>query len=359
MNRAGLLAIVLVLGLPWAAVRAGGWCTRGDLDRINRQLHGQVIDHTHNHGADRRIWSDALCQRRDLYVYLPPHFDPCLRYPLILWLHGFAQDEQAFLLEVVRPLDRAIAAGKLPPAIIAAPDGSLNGDPCLLTAGSFFVNSDAGRFEDFIMGDVWNFVHEHYPIRPEREAHVLAGVSMGGGSAYNMAIKHRDRVKTVVGIFPPLNTRWLDCHGRYFGNFDPSCWGWRNDFSNSREIVGRFYGVVSIRMRRVVEPVYGKGPDVVTKVSLENPIEQLDRLDLHEGELAMYVGYGGRDQFNIDAQVESFLHRASQRGLTVAVGYDPRGKHDLETALKLMPGALAWLNEQLASYGPCPAAPQP
>jgi S-formylglutathione hydrolase FrmB len=348
VRRAGWPGALFVLCVVIGAARAGIPRPTPSLVRTNDQLHGIVIDHTHNHGADRRIWSDALGQLRDLYIYLPPGFDPDQRYPLILWLHGFAQDEQSFLRDVILPLDEAMTAGKLPPAIIAAPDGSLNGSPCLITAGSFFLNSRAGRFEDFVMQDVWNFVHEHYPIRPEREAHVLAGVSMGGGAAFNLGIKYRDRVKIVIGIFPPLNSRWVDCHDRYFGNFDPHCWGWRNDFSRSHEVVGRFYGVVTIRLRRVVEPIYGRGPDVLEQVSLENPIEMMDRLDLKDGELDMYVAHGGRDQFNIDAQVESFLWHAQERGLHVGVGYDPHGKHDLPTAKKLLPGILNWLNPLLS-----------
>src|SRR5262249_62399560 len=56
----------------------------------------KIVDHTANHGKDNRIWSRSLYQRRDLYVYLPPGYDPSQRYPLILWLHGFTQDEQSF-----------------------------------------------------------------------------------------------------------------------------------------------------------------------------------------------------------------------------------------------------------------------
>jgi len=67
----------------------------------------------------------------------------------------------------------------------------------------------------------------------------------------------------------------------------------------------------------------------------------LDAYDVKEGRLAMYIAYGGKDQFNIAAQVESFLYRCRERGLTVQVGYDPNGKHDRATATKLMPGALA------------------
>ena len=42
-------------------------------------------------------------------------------------------------------------------------------------------------------------------------------------------------------------------------------------------------------------------------MSRDNPIEMLDTHDLKEGELDMLVAYGRKDEFNIDAQVESFL----------------------------------------------------
>lgn len=340
-----------------------GLIGRNDLDAVNRRIHGQVLDYTHNHGADRRIWSQALCQKRDLYVYLPPCFDPQQQYPIMIWLHGFAQDEHSFLNDVIEPLDQEISCGKLPPVIIAAPDGSLNGRECLLTAGSFFVNSKAGNFEDYLMQDVWGFLQANFPIRPEAEAHALAGVSMGAGAAFNLAIKYRACFKNVIGIFPPLNTRWLDCHCRYMGNFDPCCWGWRTRVGHGCEVIGRFYGVVTIRLKNVVKPLYGLGPDTVAEMSRENPIEMLDTYNVQEGDLRMYVAYGGRDQFNLDAQVESFLYRAREKGLTVTVGYDPNGKHDRATAKRLFPDIITWSAPLLAPYSPplncspSPAAP--
>jgi S-formylglutathione hydrolase FrmB len=347
---------LFLLCVAGAEASATNWLWGPNLHRVNQRLHGQLIDHTGNHGTDRRIWSAALGQRRDLYVYLPPGFDPCQRYPLLLWLHGFAQDEQSFADSVVGHLDAAIACGRLPPLIVAAPDGSLNGRPCLFTAGSFFVNSKAGAFEDYVMQDVWNFVLQQYPVRPEREAHMIAGASMGGGAAFNLAFKYRPCFKVVIGIFPPLNTRWLDCHCRYMSDFDPCCWGWRTDFSRGCETVGRFYGVVTIPLKKVIDPLYDRGPGVLDHVRRENPIEMLDRLDVREGELDLYVGYGGRDQFNLDAQVESFLYAARQRGLTVDVGYEPHGKHDLATALQLLPGILDWLAPRVVPYCPGMAA---
>ena len=138
-----------------------------------------LIDLTHNHRHDNRIYSESLCTKRDLYVYLPPCYDPAKQYPVMIYLHAVAQDEIGFL-RLVPLIDRAIACGKLPPMIVAAPDGTIHGGPVPWNGGSFYVNSRAGRFEDYIVQDVWNFVKANFSVRPEREYHILSGASMGG-----------------------------------------------------------------------------------------------------------------------------------------------------------------------------------
>jgi hypothetical protein len=66
----------------------------------------------------------------------------------------------------------------------------------------------------------------------------------------------------------------------------------------------------------------------------------------------MFVGYGGRDEYNIDAQVESFLYSAKFRGIGVAVAFEPDGHHDGITAMKFMPSVVRWLAPQIAPYAP-------
>ena len=350
MKYASWLVALMVFGALFSSAEAGSRRTRRQLEHISQGLAGQIVDYTQNGGSDRRIWSEALQSKRDLYIYLPPGFDPAKRYPLIFWLHGFAQDEQAFLKYVAEPLDKAFSSGQLPPAIVAAPDGSIEGYPCF-KAGSFFLNSRAGDFEDWVMRDVWNFVFENYPIRPEREAHVLTGVSMGGGAAFNLGIKHRDRVKSVAGVFPSVNTRWVNDRGRYMAKFDPEHQGLREDLP-ALQIVGRF-GPILIPLKRLFDPIYDRrDPDAVNHLASENPLEMLDAYDVTEGQLNMFIGWGGKDQFNIGAQVESFLYRAHQKGLTVETVYLPQGKHDVETALKIWPCLVKWLAPQIAPYAP-------
>ena len=338
---------LLALSLLFVEAR-GSLLGRRRLEHVNQELCGQLVDYTHNHGADNRIWSEALCQKRDMYVYLPPHYDPDRLYPFGIYLHGANQDEQAFL-DLVGSFDKAIASGQIPPVILAAPDGSIQGRPTFFNSASFFANTHAGNFEDFVIQDVYNFMMEHYPIRPEREAHALVGASMGGCAAFTHAMKYKECFKIVVGFHPALNMRWVDCHGRYRTPFDPCCWGWRTEL-RPHESLGRIKGV-AIRFKYLLDPVVGRGPDAIDQISQFNPIELLDFCDIREGDLDMFVAYGGKDELNIAAQVESFLYHAHERGLSVGVAYDPNGKHDLATGRRLFPKMLEWVAPRMAAYG--------
>ena len=236
--------------------------------------------------------------------------------------------------------------------IIAVPDGSLSGRATIRNGGSFYVNSKAGRFEDYIMQDVWDFIHRTYPIRPEREAHVLIGGSMGGYAAYHLGMEYKDRIGAVAGIFPPLNLRYIDCRGRYFSNFDPSCQGSREKLQPLVPVARFAGGLVTIRERRIIRPLFGRDPTALAQISWRNPIEMLSTRDMQPGELEMYIGYVGRDAFNIDAQVDSFLHAARKKGLTVSSSFLPEARHNTEGGKQLLPSLLAWLNPRMEPYVP-------
>lgn len=361
MTLAGLrgLLIVVIFGVAAGSVCAFGSIRRWHrLTQVNDRLCGSVLDFTHNHGADRRICSKALDERRDMYVYLPPGFDPGRAYPAMILMHGIGQDEQ-FFLEVVGDFDRAMACGRLPPLIIAAPDGSIRGEPKVLKGTSFYLNTNAGRFEDFIVCDVWGFLQTNFPIRPEREFHILSGGSAGGFAAYNLAFKHPDQFKIIVGVLPPLNLRYQDCRGRYFANFDPNCYGLRERL-RPWQPVARYYGLIPIREKQLSRPLFGKDREAIERFALENPTEMLDRCDIRPGEFDMFVAYAGRDEFNIDAQVESFLYVARKRCLDVKAVFDPTGHHLPSTGRRMFPDFVRWLGPLLRGYEqsvPPPAGP--
>jgi S-formylglutathione hydrolase FrmB len=174
---------------------------------------------------------------------------------------------------------------------------------------------------------------------------------MGGFGAFNIAMKHRDRFKHVVGVLPVLNLRWVDCQGCYHANFDPNNWGWRTAADNPREVLARFYhGLLKVRVKELFYPVFGQGPEAIWRASLENPIEMIDRLGIKPGDLEMYIGYAGRDEFNLDAHAESFLYLAGARGIRATVYYDPKGRHAEQTAVKMILSVIDWLAERLRAY---------
>lgn len=363
-----VVAAMLCLSASWLCRTPGeaaGLKKKNDLAAVNARLKGQIIDYTHNHGADNRIYSKALEAKADLYVYLPPGYDPELQYPLVIYLHGILQDERGFLKHAAEPIDQAISAGRLPPVIVAAPDGSLGENANLREPGSFFINNKVGDFQDWVVRDVWDFMNQTYAIRPEAEAHAIAGVSMGGFGAYNIAIKHRDKFRIVVGVMPVLNIRWMDDCGNYMADFNEYRWGWRNAADDPDEVIGSFArGLVKLRVKDLLYPVFGEGFEGILKASAENPIEMIDRWKVKPGHLDMYVGYAGKDEFNLDAQAESFLFLIKSRGIKATVYYDEEGRHSEATAVKMIPSIVEFLDERLRAYkvdvpSPAPAGKKP
>lgn len=353
-------ALVVLL----AALALGAWPERSDafwsvfrgigtnkLERLNKKLAGTVHDFTHNHDADHRFCSKALGEKRDLYVYTPPGYDGQTPFPYLLWLHGFGHDEKNFLDFIVY-IDEGIRSGAIPPMVIAAPDSSVQGQASLFNTGSFYLNSKAGRFEDYIVEDVVGFVFKNFALRPERGAHIIGGASMGGYGAYSLAFKHKELFGTVAGIMPPLDMRYVDCKGNYHSNYDPNCVAQRTDFPRN-EILARFYGVILVRQRRMLDPLFGRDPDLILKtLSANNPIELLETKSIRPDEFNLFIGYAEKDEFNLDAQAEHFLDVARNKGFEPEVVRIKGGHHNVSTGLKMFPAMAKWLNPLMTPYIP-------
>ncbi len=87
-------------------------------------------------------------------------------------------------------------------------------------------------------------------------------------------------------------------------------------------------------------------------IARDNPIEMLDAYNVQNGDINMYVAYAGMDEFNLDAQAESFLYRTHERGISVEVDYHPWGRHNRLTLRNMIPPAIEWLGCKLAPYAP-------
>ena len=285
---------------------------------------------------------------RDLYVYLPPRYDPSLAYPLVIFLHGADIDEHAILdRPALKALDYMIDRGDLPPVVMAAPDGTYDGENRISSTHSLWVNGRGGRFADHVTDEVLPFMLRTFSIRPEREAHAMVGVSAGGFGAMSIAMKHRELFGAVATIAAPLNMRYDTAEERYSDDFDPATYRERTEYDPDM-IVARFYfGLLRRRVKKYIEPVYGAGPDVIARIARDNPADLLASTGLQPGELAIYVNYPGRDNYNFDAQDQSFAWLAAQRGVAVELAEIPCGRHNLPYIERALPLAFLWIGRHV------------
>jgi S-formylglutathione hydrolase FrmB len=318
-----------------------------NLDHVNARISGRVIDYTNNHGADRRIFSSILGMSRDLYVYLPPGYDPHRTYSLILFFHMAGQDEHFFVHQsLISVLDSLILAGKVPPVIVAAPDGALGDAGLFHKHHSLFINSPNGRFEDHILYEVFPFMMANYPIRPERAAHALMGISAGGYGAMSIALEHPEYFSAVATMAGALNLRYYNSDEYYFEDFDPASYRWKTIYEPN-EVIGRYYhGLVKMRAKRFMAPVFGEG-DIVSILAQSNPADRLFTSGIQPGQLAIYANYGGRDSFNFDAQVESFAWLAASKGIAVTLDRDPKGTHSFRYLRDNLGRTWIWLGQHI------------
>jgi enterochelin esterase-like enzyme len=136
--------------------------------------------------------AQGSAEMRRLNVYLPPGYDATSggsKYPLLVMLHGSpgSADDWLSFGAAQATLDRLIGAGKIPPLIVAFPDG--NGGWLRDTQ---FINSADGKepVEDFIAHVVPSYVSSRFRADRDPKHVAIGGLSSGGYGALNVALKH-------------------------------------------------------------------------------------------------------------------------------------------------------------------------
>jgi enterochelin esterase-like enzyme len=143
-------------------------------------IQGKVLEGLH--------FTSPLLKRDVNYaVYLPPDYESSTRrYPVVYLLHGFTDDESAWIQfgEVHLSADRAIASREIPPMIIVMPDGGV----------TWYINDYRGqvRYEDMFIQEFIPFIDKNYRTRAKREFRGISGLSMGGYGSLMYAMRHPD-----------------------------------------------------------------------------------------------------------------------------------------------------------------------
>jgi len=158
------------------------------------------------HGAVASVHypSTTLGGVRRMHVYTPPGYEAGRdRYPVLYLLHGTGDADQSWST-VGRAgfiLDNLVASHSAKPMLVVMPAGHVNGAGAALGApASGAASQDPDPFLGDFVTDLMPYVEKHYRVMTDRPNRAIAGLSMGGGQALNIALPHLDRF-AYLGVF--------------------------------------------------------------------------------------------------------------------------------------------------------------
>jgi enterochelin esterase-like enzyme len=158
------------------------------------QTHGQVVE-------GLSFSSDLLDNRVNFALYLPPDYDLSnRRYPVVYLLHGFTDDESAWIQfgEVNRAADRGIACGEVPPMIIVMPDGGV----------TWYINDYRNQtpYERMLTEEFIPHIDSSLRTRADKEFRAVSGLSMGGFGSLMLAMRHPDLFASCAAFSSGVHT---------------------------------------------------------------------------------------------------------------------------------------------------------
>jgi len=151
----------------------------------------EIQDVRHGSLQVRTYTSTPLHRRRQLYVYVPPQYDsePGRRFPVLYLRHGSGDDESTWSLQgragVI--LENLIAQGKAAPMLIVMTNGDTDG-----TWGGGSSPDAIELLGKELLGDVIPMIEKNYRVTANRANRAITGLSMGGGQAFTIGLKHLD-----------------------------------------------------------------------------------------------------------------------------------------------------------------------
>ena len=189
----------------------------------------QTIDtiHTKRDSSIRRQSIDTIgvhsqAMKRDIgcVVILPEDYDENTKYPTVYLLHGYGDDELAWITRQPR-LPELCTQLQM---IIVCPNGEK----------SWYFDSPINpnvRFETFISNELVNYIDNHYSTFREPSKRGITGLSMGGHGAMWNAIRHQDVFGwcgTMSGgvDIRPFPTRWEI--SKALGNYNTNKQTWES-----------------------------------------------------------------------------------------------------------------------------------
>jgi enterochelin esterase family protein len=151
------------------------------------------------HGTVQINWQKSSVingETRWIWVYTPPGYEreTRRRYPVLYLFHGSNGIAGDWTLagHANYILDNLLAEKKAVPMIIVMPFGHA------LPYGSRGDNT--GLYEQYVLKDVMPLIESKYRVAPGRANRAIAGLSMGGGQALTIGLRHLD-LFSALGVF--------------------------------------------------------------------------------------------------------------------------------------------------------------
>jgi enterochelin esterase-like enzyme len=160
------------------------------------------------HGQVRTLWyrSTVTGDWRRCLVYTPPDYDtsPAKRYPVLYLQHGSGEDETGWIEQGFANfiLDNLIAEKKAVPMLIVMDKGyatrlglpAPSAEPPTLVGGAVRAAAPRGvnAFSEVVTKDLIPFVDRTFRTVAHRDKRAVAGLSMGGNQACQIALANLD-----------------------------------------------------------------------------------------------------------------------------------------------------------------------
>ena len=270
--------------------------------------------------------SAALGVKKDVVVYLPANYETSdKRYPVFYYLHGLGGEETNWTSG--GKLDKTADALGLE-AIVVMPDGDdgfyvdspkqVDYDACMKDgAGLFFPQRSrretcirASKYETYITKDLVGWVDATYRTIASRDGRAIAGLSMGGFGALQLAMRHPDLFVAAAS----------------HSGVDALLYGGPIPYAKGKVVLvtdikkwGDGLGTFGTWIRNIF------GPDLETWKSYD-PATLVTTLDPKTGP-ALYLDCGTEDEFLLQNGMQYVHDLLVERGIEHAYYIGP-GRHD-------------------------------
>jgi S-formylglutathione hydrolase FrmB len=290
--------------------------------------------------------SDALGVDKQFVLYLPKDYATSgKRYPVFYYLHGLGGSETNWVEH--GHLDQA--ADKLAlDAIVVMPDGDdgfyidsaapVDYDACMRDGTGLFIPKRqpkdktcvrANRYETYIVKDLVGYVDSHYRTITSRDGRAIAGLSMGGYGALQLALRHQDEFAAAVSHSGVDALLYHGPHPYVAGKAelttDVAKWG------NEAGDIGTW-----IRGRFGTDLAFWKARDPASLVE-----------SLEPGKLALYLDCGTEDVFLLNDEA-AYLHDLLLAKKIDHAYYIGAGRHDFSFWELRVPESLKFLRDHIA-----------